>query len=126
VELTDMAVTALTRRKALQAAERLAAGPAWRDTGLVFTTAIGTAIEPGNMLRRSFSPLLKRAGVPTIRFHDLRHTAATLHLGMGTHPKVVSDMLGHATVAITLDTYSHVTPGLGRQAAAAMDGLLGG
>ena len=60
----------------------------------------------------------------SIRFHDLRHTAATLLLGRGVHPKIVSEMLGHSTIAITLDTYSHVTPTMQREAAAAMDAVL--
>jgi integrase len=72
-----------------------------------------------------FVPLLKRAGLPRIRFHDLRHTAATLLLGRGIHPKIVSEMLGHTTVGITLDLYSHVTPTMQREAARAMDDLLG-
>lgn len=78
------------------------------------------------MKRRSFAPLMRLAGVPQIRFHDLRHTAATLLLGQGIHPKVVSEMLGHASVAITLDLYSHVQPDMQRQAAAAMSVALGG
>ena len=68
-------------------------------------------------MRRSFFPALVRAGLPRIRFHDLRHTAATLLLAGGVHAKVVSELLGHSSVAITLDVYSHVTPNL--QAAAA-------
>jgi integrase len=64
-----------------------------------------------------WEPLLKRAGLPDIRFHDLRHTCATLLLTKGMHPKIVSEMLGHSSIAITLDTYSHVIPGLGEVAA---------
>ena len=67
---------------------------------------------------------MERAGLPHIRFHDLRHSAATLLLGQGIHPKLVADMLGHATIAITLDTYSHVLPDLQRVAAEAMDRVL--
>ena len=66
------------------------------------------------------------AGLARIRFHDLRHTAASLLLGRGIHPKIVSEMLGHSTIAITLDTYSHVIPTMQRQAAEAMDAILTG
>ena len=69
---------------------------------------------------------LARLGLPRIRFHDLRHTAATLLLGQGIHPKIVSEMLGHASVGLTLDTYSHVLPAMHEQAAQAMEAALGG
>ena len=72
----------------------------------------------------SVRPLLEQAGLRKIRFHDLRHTAATLLLGEGIHPKVVSEMLGHSSVQLTLDTYSHVTPTMQREAAATMDSVL--
>ncbi len=85
----------------------------WKDTGLVFTTTRGTPVDVANLTYRSFRPLLKRAGLPQIRVHDLRHTCATLLLTKGVHPKIVSEMLGHSSIAITLDTYSHVVPGLG-------------
>ncbi len=77
-----------------------------------------------NMLSRSFASLLARANVRHIRFHDLRHTAATLLLGEGIHPKVVSEMLGHSKTGITLDTYSHATPTMQQQAVEAFDRLL--
>jgi integrase len=79
-----------------------------------------------NLLRYWFHPLLERAGLPRMRFHDLRHTAATLLLGSGVNPKIVSEMLGHASVAITLDIYSHVMPHMQQQAAQAMDDTLRG
>lgn len=99
-------------------------GLEWEDNDLVFTNELGRPIEASNMIRRSFLPLLKRAGLARIRFHDLRHTAATLLLGRGVHPKIVSEMLGHSTVAITLDIYSHVTPTMQREAADTMDAIL--
>jgi integrase len=77
-----------------------------------------------NLHNRSFKPLLRRAGLPDIRFHDLRHTCASLLLTRGTHPKLVQELLGHATVSITLDTYSHVLPGMDGDVAAGMEDLL--
>jgi len=74
---------------------------------------------------RHFKPLVRRAGLPDIRFHDLRHTCATLLLTKGVHPKIASEMLGHSSVSITLDVYSHVIPGLGEVAASAMEDALG-
>jgi integrase len=76
------------------------------------------------MARRWFQPILKKAGAPLIRFHDLRRTAATLLLLAGVHPKVVSEMLGHALIAITLDLYNHALPDLQREATAAMERAL--
>jgi Phage integrase family len=81
--------------------------------GLVFTLGVGVLINPTILRKRSFAPLLQKAGLPQIRFHDLRHTCATLLLTRNMHPKYVQDLLGHATVAITLDTYSHMVPGMG-------------
>lgn len=92
----------------------------------MFATEAGTPIEATNLIRRSFHRLLERAGLCRIRFHDLRHTAATLLLGQGVHPKIVSEMLGHSQVGITLDLYSHVTPTMQRQAVEALDAVLGG
>jgi integrase len=74
---------------------------------------------------KHWKPLLRRAELPDIRFHDLRHTCATLLLTKGVHPKIVSEMLGHSSIAITLDTYSHVIPGMGEAAARAMEDALG-
>jgi integrase len=92
---------------------------------LVFGDTRGGPVRKSNLVRRSFLPLLKRAGLPRIRFHDLRHTAATLLLLAGVHPKVVQERLGHSQIAITLDTYSHVLPSMGRDAAKKLDALLG-
>jgi integrase len=124
IALTDQAVAALRRHRTAQAAERLQAGPAWADTQLVFCDDVGRPLSAEWVVRRAFRPLLRRADLPAIRFHDLRHTAATLMLTRGIHPKVVAEMLGHATVAITLDIYSHVTPDLQREAARLMTEFL--
>ena len=125
VALPTRTVRGLRAHRARQAEERIAIGAAWLDGALVFTTERGSPIEASNLRRRSFQPLLIRAGLESIRFHDLRHTAATLMLEQGIHPKVVSEMLGHSRISTTLDLYSHVTPSLQRGAAIAMDQLLG-
>jgi integrase len=121
VHLTGAAVEALKAHleRQLEDIERL--GDLYRDHGLVFTSEVGTLINPWNLRRRSFAPLLQRAGLPRIRFHDLRHTCATLLLSRNVHPKYVQELLGHATVAITLDTYSHVIRGMGDHTARAME-----
>jgi integrase len=116
VSLDPTTVAALERRRREQAAERLAAGPGWGAEDWVFTDEIGRPVHPG-ALSRLFESSTKKAGLPPIRLHDLRHTYATLALSAGVHPKIVSERLGHATVAITLDLYSHVSPVLDSEAA---------
>ena len=96
----------------------------WEENSFLFPNEIGRPIEATNLLRRSFFPLLEQAGLQRLRFHDLRHTAATLLLAEGIHPKVVQEMLGHSTISLTLDTYSHVIPDLQREAAEKMQALL--
>ena len=76
--------------------------------------------------RQEFYAAVKKAGLPQLRFHDLRHMPATLALMKGGHPKLVSDMLGHSTIGLTLDTYSHLLPAMHQQAAEAMDAILAG
>lgn len=125
VRLPKRAVEALKAYRARQAAEKLKAGSLYGNEGLVFATEVGTPLELSNIDRRSFKPLLEKAGLPDIRFHDLRHTCATTLLKMGQHPKFVHDLLGHANIALTLDTYSHVLPGMGDGLADAMDDALG-
>ena len=90
----------------------------------MFPTRRGAPLRPHSLTNRSFKPLLKQAGLPNICFHDLRHTCATLLLSRGHHPKLVQELLGHATIAMTLDRYSHVMPGMGDQTAAAMEAVL--
>ena len=126
IPLTAAAVNALKRHAQRQGQQRAVAGSEWTDTGLVFTNERGGAVEPRNLLSRSFAPLLSEAGIPHVRFHDLRHTAATLMAAQGVHTKVVSEMLGHASVGITLDLYSHVTPSMAQQAVTAMENLFDG
>ncbi len=125
IELTKVAVAALRRQRARQLEERLAAGGAWHERDLVFADEAGGVVRH-DRVRWNFQQTLRRAGLPRIRFHDLRHTAATIALGRGVHPKIVSEMLGHSTIAITLDLYSHVTPTMQREAAAVFDAVLSG
>jgi integrase len=123
IRLTPQAIEALRSHLERQLREIVEAGDLYGDQGLVFTTEVGTPINPSNLRQRSFAPLLKKAGLPRIRFHDLRHTCATLLLSKGVHPKLVQELLGHASIAITLDTYSHFIPEMGDQTATAMEGL---
>jgi integrase len=116
-------VAALKSHRARQAEERLAVGAGWQNTGLVFTKADGTGVHP-QRFTGWFEQAAKAAGLPRIRLHDIRHSYATLALGVGVHPKIVSERLGHATVAITLDTYSHVSPSMQREAANLVAALL--
>jgi integrase len=124
IRLTPQAVEALRRHLTRQMEDIERLGDLYRDHGFVFTTDAGGLINPSNLRQRSLAPLLKKAGLPHIRFHDLRHTCATLLLLKGVHPKFVQELLGHATIAITLDTYSHVLPGMGDQTALAMEDVL--
>jgi integrase len=116
LSLDPETVAVLRAHRKRQAEERLAAGPAWSENNLVFCTELGEPQHP-DRFTRAFGAATRRAGVPTIRLHDLRHTWATLALEAGIHPKVVSERLGHATTGITLDLYSHVQPELDAQAA---------
>lgn len=123
VRLTAAAVEALRRHRTAQNEERLKIGSLWTDQGLVFPNQSGEPMHSW-ILIDAFKKLLKRAELPEIRFHDLRHTCASLLLLEGVHPKYVQELLGHATISITLDTYSHVLPGMSDQAAKAMERAL--
>lgn len=126
ITLALTAVEALQLHRIRQNEERLKLGAAW-DTSLdlVFPNRFGGLMVPDNLAKRSFKRHLLEAGLPEIRFHDLRHTAATLLLSQGVHPKVVSETLGHADISITLRVYAHVTPNMQQAAADAMDRLFG-
>ena len=101
-------------------------GSLYQPGGLVFTTESGTLINPSNLRNRSFKPLLKRVYLPNICFHDLRQTCATLLLSQGTRPQLVQELLGHATIAMTLDTYSHFLPSEPRRAPSWFEGRSNG
>jgi integrase len=124
IALAPSAAGALRRHWDRQFAERLGGEAVPGSGSLVFCNGLGKPIEPQNLLYRSFRKLLQRAGLPPMRFHDLRHSAATLLLSMGTHPKVVQELLGHSQISLTLDTYSHVLPGLQGEAVGKLDALL--
>jgi integrase len=125
IRLPVTALQALKAHRAQQATQRLALGPAWHDHDVVFTNAVGRPIDPCALAHRGFPRLLQRAGLPKIRFHDLRHTYATLALLNGEKPKVVQETLGHASITLTMDTYSHLLPDMQEDAAARMERLLG-
>lgn len=118
----DLAILQGHRKRQLE--ERLFAGAEWHEHDLFFPSLTGTPHDPDN-LSREFHRILTESGVQRIRFHDLRHTAATLMLSQGTHPKIVQERLGHASINLTLDTYSHVLPNMQDQAADAIDRLFG-
>ena len=122
VALDPQTVEVLRGQAARQLIEQ-AESEEWDDTGLVFTNQDGQALHPW-LVSRCFRAALKDAMLPVIRLHDLRHTHATLALQAGIHPKVVSERLGHATVSITLDTYSHAIPAMQEAAAAKIAGLV--
>lgn len=122
VHLPSRTVSALRDHRSRQLPERVALGPAWYEGDLVFCNEIGTPIDPSWVGRR-FHAALEKAGLPRVRVHDLRHTAATLLLEKAVHPKVVQEMLGHSTIMLTMDTYSHVSPAMHKEAAAQMDAL---
>ncbi len=120
VYLDEHTVDVLRAHRRRQVEERKAAGPAWFDEhDLVFRDDLGDVVNP-DWFSREFARQVKASGLPKIRFHDLRHSYATLALKAGVHPKVVSERLGHATVGVTLDLYSHVTPAIARDAADAV------
>ena len=125
IRLTSQAVEALKAHRKRQHEERLSLGTLWQDSGLIFPAQTGTFMNAKNLTDRSFKRLLERAGLSrTVRLHDLRHTCATLLLGKAVHPKIVQELLGHATIAITLDTYSHVLPNMQGEAVSAMESAL--
>ena len=126
IKLTVGATKALKRHRKAQLEERMRLAGLWEDHDLVFPNRVGKTKNAKALTARSFKPILERAGLPrSVRLHDLRHTCATVLLKLGQHPKFVQELLGHANIGITLDTYSHVLPGMGDGLADAMDDALG-
>jgi len=123
IALDAKTVAVLAEHKRSEAEKRLKLGGRLAPHELVFANGDGSPIHPA-CFSQTFNRRVATAHVPRIRFHDLRHTHATLALRARVHPKIVSERLGHSTVAITLDTYSHCIPSLQREAAEAIGGLL--
>lgn len=122
--LHDGLVAALREHRRRQIEARLATGPRWHDRGLVFTTGIGTPLEP-RALNEDFEGLVAKAALRRVRLHDLRHACASFLLAQGIHPRVVMELLGHSQISLTMDTYSHVMPDAMRQAVVSIEALLG-
>jgi integrase len=121
IVLPQVAISTLHAHRIRQEEDRRAAGPAWKETGMVFTTTIGTRLDQRNMLRAFYAiinapdpndpepnPKKKRRLLPRLRFHDLRHSAATLLLAQGVHPRYIMELLGHSSISITMNTYGHI------------------
>jgi integrase len=125
VVLPKLAVRYLQEHKLRQDVERRALGDAWQEQGLVFPSSIGTPIEPRNVNRR-WDELRKTAGLDWLRLHDLRHGCATFLLAQGVSARAIMEVLGHAEIGVTMNTYTHVLPELRQEAADAIDELFGG
>jgi integrase len=123
VMIAPFALEALKMHRVSQLEDKVKAGEFWQEHDYVFCTLQGRHLHPNHVVEE-FKKLLTRAGLPNIRFHDLRHSAATLLLSLGVHPKVVQELLGHTQISITMDVYSHVLPGMQQDAMRQMDAAL--
>ena len=126
INLPETAINALGSHRMRQLEEQLWAGPNWQENELVFSTIKGTPVDAQNVTARSYKNILKKAGVPHMPFHSLRHSCATLLLAKGVHPTYVQKLLGHQSIRLTLDLYSHWMPPMGEQTAMAMEEALSG
>lgn len=124
IPLPALTVKALLEHKRQQGIERLRLGCDWQDHGLVFPTSIGTPYTLSSLTNKWFKPALVKAELAGFNLYSLRHTHATLLLANGENAKVASERLGHSTVVLTLDTYSHVLPDMQQQAAERIENLL--
>lgn len=124
IVMASFALESLKRHKTRQAEAMLKAGEKWQHNDYVFCTSIGTHLNPSKDILDQLKKLLEKAGLPDIRFHDLRHSAATLLLSEGVHPKVVQEILGHSQISMTMDIYSHVLPNMQKDAMSKLDSLI--
>ena len=124
VVIAPFALEALKKHQIRQLEAKLKVGSAWQEHDYVFCTSIGTHLNPTRDMLDQFKALLLKAGLPDIRFHDVRHSAATLLLSVGVHPKVVQEILGHSQISITMDVYSHVLPGMQQDAMSRLNDAL--
>ena len=120
IELADLVIEVLQEHREHQGQERTWAGDAWADQGLVITSIYGGFVEPAYVWKR-FQQLLQKCELPRMRFHDLRHSAATILLAMGVELKVIQELLGHSTIAITADIYAHLLPSMQQDAMKKLD-----
>lgn len=124
IVLIPFATEALIEHRKRQNEIRKKAGDSWVNSDLIFCTSRGTPLNPTNDVLEPFKLLLKKAGLPDVRFHDLRHSAATLLLSLGIHPKIVQELLGHSNINITLTIYSHVLPNMQENAMGKLNDML--
>lgn len=116
IVIADFAIEALKKHRLRQEEAKKQAEDLWEDCDYVFCTPFGSHLDPGHDALEGLKVLLKKAGLPEIRFHDLRHSAATLLLSKGVHPKIVQEILGHSEISMTMDIYSHVLPTMQKEA----------
>ncbi|MFC0417741.1 tyrosine-type recombinase/integrase [Cytobacillus solani] len=121
--INNKTIEKLKEHKMLIESEKEKHGDGYVDNDLVVCTTIGTPYNPSNILNRSFKPLIKASGVPSISFHGLRHSHATMLLEMGENIKLISDRLGHSDIKVTLSIYSHLLPSMQKQVTSKLDGL---
>ena len=126
IAIAAFALEKLKEHRVRQLEEKLKAGPAWKENDLVFCSTVGGHLHTSRILFKQFKALLKKAELPDIRFHDLRHSSATMLLSVDVHPKVVQEILGHSQISMTLDIYSHVLPTMQQQAVSKMNDVLQG
>jgi len=126
IAIAPFALEKLKQHRVRQLEERLKAGEAWTDNDLVFCSTVGGHLHTSRILFAQFKALLKKAGLPDIRFHDLRHSSATMLLSVGVHPKVVQEILGHSQISMTMDIYSHVLPTMQQEAMSKLNSVLQG